>query len=139
MLLKKSSCVFLPASFILASVIIASVCIQYIYVYFCMNQKMSMQHNDNNTTLLDCSLTSPKPERRHTVLQRHSHFSLHQRRTQQKQPHRRKQQQQQPHRRKQQQQPHRRKQRQQPHWLKTTTTICEFLGTIFQLNNKPLF
>ena len=38
-LLKKSSCVFLPASFIRASVvyhasvIIASVCIQYIYVY----------------------------------------------------------------------------------------------------------
>ena len=46
--LKKFSCVFLPASFIpasfiLASVIIASVCIQYIYVYFCMNQQMTMQ------------------------------------------------------------------------------------------------
>ena len=40
----------LPASFIRASVvyhasvIIASVCIQYIYVYFCMNQQMTMQH-----------------------------------------------------------------------------------------------
>ena len=37
MFVKKSSCVFLhasfiPASFLLASVIIASVCIQYIYV-----------------------------------------------------------------------------------------------------------
>ena len=32
------------ASFITASVIIASVCIQHIYVYFCMNQKMTMQH-----------------------------------------------------------------------------------------------
>ena len=32
-LLKKFSCVFLPASFIPASVIIASVCIQYKYVY----------------------------------------------------------------------------------------------------------
>ena len=47
--IKKSSCflyscVFLPASFILASVIIASVCIPYIYVYFCMNQQMTMQH-----------------------------------------------------------------------------------------------
>ena len=53
--LKKSSCVFLPASFLPASfirasvvyhasVIIASVCIQYIYVYFCMNQQMTMQH-----------------------------------------------------------------------------------------------
>ena len=50
-LLKKSSCVFLhasfiPASFLLASVIIASVCIHYIYVYFCMNQQMSIQHED---------------------------------------------------------------------------------------------
>ena len=49
MLLEKSSCVFLhasffPASFITVSVIIASVCIQYIYVYFCMNQHMTMQH-----------------------------------------------------------------------------------------------
>ncbi len=36
-LLKKSSCVF-----IIASVIIALVCIQYIYVYFCMNMYMRM-------------------------------------------------------------------------------------------------
>ena len=42
-LLKKSFCVFiLPASFITVSVIIASACIQYIYAYFCMNQKMYM-------------------------------------------------------------------------------------------------
>ena len=34
----------LLASFITASVIIASVCTQYIYVYFCMNQKMTIQH-----------------------------------------------------------------------------------------------
>ena len=39
MFLKK----VLRASFITASVIIASVCIQHIYVYFCMNQKMTIQ------------------------------------------------------------------------------------------------
>ena len=56
--LKKSSCVlhscvFLPASFLPvssscvfldASFIIVSVFTQYIYVYFCMNQQMTMQH-----------------------------------------------------------------------------------------------
>ena len=45
---KKSLCVFLPVLslhaciFVTASVIIASVCIQYIYVYFCMNQQMTI-------------------------------------------------------------------------------------------------
>ena len=51
---KKSSCILIllassflrlyHVSFITVSVIIASVCIQYIYVYFCMNQKMTIQH-----------------------------------------------------------------------------------------------
>ena len=63
MLLKKSSCVFLPASFILASIIIASVCIQYIYVYFCMNQKMTMQQYNSHTLFSKVVEASIKCER----------------------------------------------------------------------------
>ena len=56
-LLKKSSCVFLPASylacvFVTASVIIASVCIQHIYVYFCMNQQMRKKQLHANELLV---------------------------------------------------------------------------------------
>ena len=80
----------------------------------------STSYDNNRYTFSHCSLTPPKPERCHAVYQRHSHFSLHQRWKQQQQPHWQKQ-----------QQPHWQKQQQQQH--------CEFLGTIFQLNNKPLF
>ena len=41
----SSSCIFLDASFIIVSVFT-----QYIYVYFCMNQQMTMQHRERSCT-----------------------------------------------------------------------------------------
>ena len=56
-LLRLPYCVFLRAS----DQFIASVCIQHIYVYFCMNQKMTIQHYHTGFNVLSSGYQNHSP------------------------------------------------------------------------------